>query len=238
MRILIGILISALLVGALIWFGWVWGHPIWNPTTSGSAAVPTLTEPDTPVTTPKSTETPSNTPKEASTPTAEQPATPVSQTAVVVKTIVPADEPTGVEFISLNYDETNGDPLIPGQTRLIASYLRFDTVTKKPVTITQKMLEGAITAIQSEASATDATTFEGSILKLNQRHAWLVWCSDARKVDPPSDVSVVHEEKLLAPETYGRVWIQIPFEDGVPPRVDDTWQGCNSEKGFWAVAVH
>ena len=80
MRILIGILISALLVGALIWFGWVWGHPIWNPTTSGSAAVPTLTEPDTPVTTPKSTETPSNTPKEASTPTAEQPATPVSQT--------------------------------------------------------------------------------------------------------------------------------------------------------------
>jgi hypothetical protein len=30
MRIIIGILIGVLLIGALVWPGWIWGHPVWD----------------------------------------------------------------------------------------------------------------------------------------------------------------------------------------------------------------
>jgi hypothetical protein len=140
--------------------------------------------------------------------------------------------PSVSAYVSLNYDETNGDPLTPGQSQLIALYLRI------PAPITQTQLETAVSQIQQEAAAANATTFQGSTLKLDQHQAWLVWCSDATQVDPPADVSLVHEITLLDPSTLGRVWIQVPFADGVPIRSDDTWKGCNSQTGFWAVAVH
>jgi len=147
----------------------------------------------------------------------EQPATPDDQQSAL--------------YVSLNYDETNGDPLTTGQMQLIARYLRI------PAPISQAALEAAISQIQQEAVAAHATTFQGQILTLDQRQAWFIWCSDARMVDPPSDVIVVQPTRP-APETFGSIWVQIPFAPGVPRRVDDTWRGCNSPSGFWAVAVH
>jgi hypothetical protein len=114
--------------------------------------------------------------------------------------------------------------------QLIARYLRI------AAPISQASLEAAISQIQQEAVAAHATTFQGQILTLDQHQAWLVWCSDGTQVDPPSDVSLVHEVTLLASNTLGRVWIQVPFAMGVPLRTDDTWKGCNPS--FWAVAVH
>lgn len=130
---------------------------------------------------------------------------------------------------SLNYDESNNDPLSVGQNQLIALYLRL------PAPIMQSDLENAISQIQQEAAAVNATVFEGSTLTLDQSVAWLVWCSDATFVDPPADVSLVHEITLLDSTTVGRVWVQVPFAEGVPLRSDDTWVGCNA---FWAVLVH
>lgn len=129
----------------------------------------------------------------------------------------------------LKYDETGGVVLAPGQKQLIALYLRL------PAPISQNALEGAVAKIQQEAAAAKAMVFEGLNLKLDQRQAWLVWCSNATAVDPPADVSLVHEVTLLDPATVGRVWIQVPFAEGVPLRTDDTWTGCSGD--FWAVAV-
>ena len=134
-------------------------------------------------------------------------------------------------FVSLNYDETNNDSNAVGQTQIIAQYLRI------PAPIGQTTLEAAISQIQHEAAAANATTFQGNTLTLDQNQAWLVWCSDATQVDPPADVSLIHEITLLAQNTIGRVWIQVPFASGVPLRTDDTWSGCNSPSGFWATAV-
>lgn len=146
-------------------------------------------------------------------------------------TLPPPAAPSGsTANTSLNYDETNADALVPGQSQLIAVYLRI------AAPITQGQLENAVSAIQQEAAAANATTFQGSSLTLDQHRAWLVWCSDSTNVDPPADVSLVHEITLLASNTLGRVWIQVPFADGVPLRSDDTWTGCNGT--FWAVAVH
>lgn len=150
-------------------------------------------------------------------------------------TVAPTQPSVAVQpnrFVVLNYDESNSDPLTPGQTQLIALYLRI------PAPISQASLEAAISQIQLEAAATNTTTLQGPFLKLDQNQAWLVWCSDATQVDPPADVSLVHEVTLLASNTLGRVWIQVPFAAGVPLRSDDTWIGCNSPSGFWAVAVH
>lgn len=130
---------------------------------------------------------------------------------------------------SLNYDETNSDPLPAGQSRLVAEYLRLESP------ISQQTLESAVAAIQQEAANVQAETYEGATLTLNQNQAWFVWCSNGTEVDPPADVSIIHEQSLLADGTVGQVWIQIPFADGVPLRSDDTWQGCES---FWAVKVH
>jgi len=199
-------------------------------TTMPILAEKTSTSTTTHTTAAKAEEKPAQQSAPTQTETASQPAAAPVIEPMASHPTAPAGQQS-VPYVSLNYDETNGDPLTTGQMQLIARYLRIAPP------ISQASLEAAISQIQQEAVATHATTLEGPILKLNQRHAWLVWCSDARKVDPPSDVSVVHEETLLAPETHGRVWIQIPFADGVPPRVDDTWKGC-TETGFWAVAVH
>lgn len=145
--------------------------------------------------------------------------------------ITPPAAPSGsTANASLNYDESNADALTPGQSQLIALYLRI------PAPITQSQLETAVSQIQQEAAAANATTFQGTTLTLNQNQAWLVWCSDATQVDPPADVSLVHEITLLAGDTRGRLYIQVPFAQGVPLRTDDTWTGCNGT--FWAVAVH
>lgn len=141
-----------------------------------------------------------------------------------------APGPAAVPAGSLKYDETGGVNLAPGQKQLIATYLRL------PAPISQAALEAPVAKIQAEAATAKATVFEGTTLTLDQRVAWLVWCSDATQVDPPADVSLVHEVSLLDPKTLGRVWIQVPFAQGVPLRSDDTWTGCNGQ--FWAVAVH
>ena len=111
----------------------------------------------------------------------------------------------------------------------VAEYLRLESP------ISQQTLESAVAAIQQEAANVQAETYEGATLTLNQNQAWFVWCSNGTEVDPPADVSIIHEQSLLADGTVGQVWIQIPFADGVPLRSDDTWQGCES---FWAVKVH
>ena len=128
---------------------------------------------------------------------------------------------------SLKYDETGGTALVPGQKQLIALYLRL------PAPISQAALEAAVAKIQQEAVAANATTFEGLTLKLDQKVAWLVWCSDATKVDPPADVSLVHEITLLAKATVGRVWIQVPFAEGVPLRSEYLTDVCK----IWATRL-
>lgn len=164
-------------------------------------------------------------------------AAPVSAAPPVSGPGAPASGPAAgpaaqVPAASLNYDETNADALTPEQTQLIALYLRI------LAPITQAQLESAVSQIQVEAAASSAVTFQGSTLTLDQNQAWLVWCSDATAVDPPADVSLVHEISLLDVNTLGRVWIQVPFATGVPLRTDDTWTGCNATAGFWAVKVH
>ena len=126
-----------------------------------------------------------------------QTSTPVAlaTTSAPASTAAPATVASG----SLKYDETGGTALVPGQKQLIALYLRL------PAPISQAALEAAVAKIQQEAVAANATTFEGLTLKLDQKVAWLVWCSDATKVDPPADVSLVHEITLLAKATVGRV---------------------------------
>lgn len=166
-------------------------------------------------------------PRSSAPPQAEETEVPVIEEA---PTEAPLAEP--LTQSSLNYDETNADALVPGQKQLIALYLRI------PAPISQTQLEYAVSQIQTEAVAANAVTFQNSTLTLDQHQAWLVWCSDATQVDPPADVSLVHEITLLATNTVGRVWIQVPFAQGVPLRTDDTWKGCNSPTGFWSVAVH
>lgn len=131
--------------------------------------------------------------------------------------------------VSLKYDETGGTELTPGQTTLIATYLRMTAP------IAQSNLEQAVGQIQQEAANAKAEVHEGTTLKLDQRVAWFVWCPNSTEVNPPADVSDILD-KLLANETLGKVWIQVPFAEGVPLRNDDTWQGCPGK--FWAVALH
>jgi hypothetical protein len=188
----------------------------------------------TPTDTPTATTTPTFTPTETPTPNAAAP----ESAAPDVQTMLAGSQPAApagqqsAPHVSLKYDETKNGLLTNGQTQLIARYLRIDAP------ISQASLEAAISKIQQEAAATQATTFEGPNLRLDQRQAWLVWCSDATRVNPPADISLIHEVTLLDPNTRGRVWIQVPFASGVPLRSDDTWEGCNSPTGFWAVAVH
>lgn len=151
------------------------------------------------------------------------PAAPAATSAPA--TTAPAAVPTG----SLKFDETGGMVLAPGQTKLIALYYRL------PAPITQAALENAVKQTQLEAKNAKAEVHQGKTLKLDQRKAWGVWCSNATKVDPPSDVSLVHELSLLAATTVGRFWVQVPFAEGVPLRNDDTWTDCQGE--FWATRL-
>jgi hypothetical protein len=136
-----------------------------------------------------------------------------------------------VTYTSLNYDETNSDPLTVGQNRLVAEYLREAMGAGG----TQAAMESAIMAIQIEAANAQASVFEGATLILDQHHAWLVWCSDASGADFPTDTSDVFDTLR---QGHGMVWIQVPFAPEVPLRSKDTFSGCNSPTGFWAVAVH
>lgn len=143
---------------------------------------------------------------------------------------VPTPVAPPAEVGSLNYDETNGDPLTPGQTRLIALYLR----DAEAVGTTQAAMEQAVSLIQQEAAAVNATVQQAASLTLDQRVAWFVWCSNASAADFPADVSDVFDK---LPQGPGRVWIQVPFAEGVPLRSKDTFSGCTGGD-FWAVRVH
>ena len=132
-------------------------------------------------------------------------------------------------FVSLKYDETDGENVATGQTRLIAFYLR----DAQAAGATQEAMEQAAAAIQQEADTVEASVFEGNTLQLDEHWAWLVWCSNADGVNPPADVSDVFD---MLPQGPARFWIQVPFAEGVPLRSDNTWTGCAD--GFWAVTVH
>lgn len=165
--------------------------------------------------------------------TCQQPAAPADPTAPPVDDGGNGGDPQGNpdgQVGSLNYDESNADPLTSGQTRLIALYLR----DAEAAGTTQAAMEAAIVAIQQEAAASNATVMQGSTLTLPQRVAWLVWCSNAQSVDYPADISDVFD---LLPQGPGRVWIQVPFAEGVPLRSKDTFSGCTGGD-FWAVRVH
>ncbi len=132
--------------------------------------------------------------------------------------------------LGLNFDETGGDALSLGQSQIAAAYLRIDAP------ISQGALEAAAASIQREAAAAGVPQFSSATLVLDQNVAWLVYCQNATVVDPPADVSLVHEVSLLAPGTTARFWIQVPFAEGVPLRSDDTWVGCDTN--FLAVSVY
>lgn len=138
--------------------------------------------------------------------------------------------PAASTYASLKYDETNGTALITGQSKLIALYIR-DAMGQNG---TQQAMEAAISNIQVEAQNTKATVFESSSLQLDQRQAWLVWCSNADTADFPTDTSDVMDKLRHGP---GRIWIQVPFAQGVPLRSKDSFSDCTGGK-FWAVAVH
>ena len=168
-------------------------------------------------------------PQPAATSTPAGPTSAPAATVVAPGPVASPAAPTG-SMVSLNYDETNSDPLTQGQKALVAAYLRL------PAPISQATLEAAVAKIQQEAAAAKASVLECQTLTLDQKVAWLVWCSDATRVDPPADVSLVHEVSLLDPKTVGRTWIQVPFAAGVPLRSDASWAGCPAK--FWAVRVH
>ncbi len=185
------------------------------------------------------TNTPTNTPTAAPTPTQAPTSTPVPPTATrvpptsaptaTITTTIAISPSTGI--VSLKYDETNGTALTPGQSRLIALYLR-----EAGAGPSQAEMEKAVAAIQLEAKNAGATVFQGSTLKLDQHHAWLVWTPNALNSEQPNDVSKVYSSLPLVaiPPTLGRVYIQVPFAEGVPLRTKDTWSGAE----YWAVAVH
>lgn len=139
----------------------------------------------------------------------------------------PAPAPVNTRA-SLNYDESNGDPLTSGQTALIATYLRISAP------ITQQQLESAVGKIQQEGAGAKAEVHEGQTLTLDDRWAWFVWCSNAANVHVPTDVSDTLA-KLYDASTMGHVWVQNNLDPKVPARSDNTWSGCDN---FWAVAVH
>ncbi len=146
----------------------------------------------------------------------------------VAPTVEPSPEVEAEKYVSLNYDESNGDALTPGQENIVAKYLR----DAEAAGVTQAAMETAIGFIQQEAARVGATVFEGKELTLDQHQAWLVWCSDATGANVPTDASVIFDQ---LPQGPGNAWIQIIFDQRVPVRGDNTFKGCNGT--FWAVAV-
>lgn len=174
--------------------------------------------------------------KAATLPTPTAPAATATPTPELAKATptAPAEQPAAIPvagpYISLNYDETNSDPLTPGQKNLVAVYLREAMRAGG----TQTAMETAIRSIQNEAQEVGATVKEGESLTLPRDHAWLVWCPNATNANVPPDVSDVfgtHQTGL------GKVWIVIPFAPGVPWPQNNTFTGCIGGK-FWSVAVH
>lgn len=173
---------------------------------------------------------PASTPATTGNPPVDPAKAPAKATPVPAPTPSPPPAAKASAIVALKYDETGGVKLVVGQSKLVAEYLRLESP------ISQSALESAVAQIQLEADKAKVTRHEGSTLTLAQDQAWLVWCSNATAVDPPADVSLVHELTLLAGDTFGRIWIQVPFAEDVPLRSDDTWSGCSAQ--FWAVAVH
>lgn len=164
-------------------------------------------------------------------PVAQQPA--AQQPAVSTPKVeqpAPAVPAAQTTYVSLNYDETNGDPLTPGQSQLIAIYLRVAMGSNG----TQTAMEAAISFIQNEAQVVHATVKEGDTLTLPRDHAWLVWCSNATQVNAPTDVSDVFGQLRTG---AGKVWIVVPFAAGVPWPSANTFSGCTGAR-FWSVAIH
>ncbi|MBI3577390.1 hypothetical protein HY086_05120 [Candidatus Gottesmanbacteria bacterium] len=149
--------------------------------------------------------------------------------ASVLPTAAPTAAPSmNIIVVSLKYDETGGIKLTPGQQKLVSQYLR-DAMAKGT---TQPAMESAVRSIQAEATSAKATVYTGNTLALNQLQAWMLWCPNAKEVDTPTDVSDVFNKLEAGP---GKIWIQVPFAEGVPLRTKNTWKGC--PEGFWAVAV-
>jgi hypothetical protein len=231
--IALGIVVAIVL--GIVLSGGRWVYVWWNTPTTPAAAPQTVM-----VLVPADTPTPIVI---VVTATAERPtATPIVVLATATAPAAPpaanppANPPNPVPAASapaasLKYDETGGVTLTTGQTRLVADYLREAMAASG----TQAAMEKAIASIQIEAANAKATTAQGKTLKLDQRVAWLVWCSDSTNADFPTDTSDVFDKIRQGP---GKVWIQVPFATGVPLRSKDTFSGCNAPSGFWAVRVH
>lgn len=157
------------------------------------------------------------------------PAVSASKVEQPTQQLATPEKPTQTAYVSLNYDETNGDPLTPGQSQLIAIYLRAAMGSNG----TQSAMEAAISSIQREAQAANATVREGNTFVPPRDHSWLVWCSNASGVTEPTDVSDVFGTHRTGP---GKVWVVVPFAAGVPLPTLNTFSNCGGS--FWAVAVH
>lgn len=128
----------------------------------------------------------------------------------------------------LKYDETNGISLPKGQTKLIALYLR-DAMAAEG---TQSAMEKAVSLIQKEAASVGAETGHGKTFTPDRSHAWLVWHSNANQVTQiPTDVSDVMGSHRKG---AGKVWIVVPFADGVPRPVKNTFS-CTEGEFYWAA---
>lgn len=177
------------------------------------------------------THTPATVTVQAAAPT-KAPTQAPQNTAVPAATAPAPEAPTTGPgaIVSLNYDETNGDPLTAGQTKLVALYLR-DAMGASG---TQTAMETAIAAIQREAATASATVKQGSSLTLPRSNAWLVWHSNADQVGKvPTDVSDVLGSLRTG---KGKIWIVVPFAAGVPWPTANTFEANDGQ--FWAVAVH
>jgi len=155
-------------------------------------------------------------------------ADPIDLTEVTPTTQAPQEnstKATQAEIVSLNYDESNSDPLPSGQDQLVAPLFRFG----QPVT--QAMLEKVVPIVQLMAKAVGAEVHEGENLHLDSYSAYFVW-TPGGCLNRPTDVSDVLDGNYT-PETSGRVWIQNVFNENVPERSDNIWN-CDA----WAVRVH
>ncbi len=133
---------------------------------------------------------------------------------------------------SLNYDESNNDPLPIGQDVLIGPMFRYADNAGNPRNATWEDFLRDIPIVQAIAQLVGAEVHEGSGLVLDSYKAWFVWAPNGKGCNTPSDVSDVLDGRY-ANDNAGRIWIQGIFDPQVPARSDNVWQ-CE----IWAVAVH
>jgi len=153
------------------------------------------------------------------------------------------DAPSAHELGYLVFDASGG-PLPEDQYEYPAVIINAAKACMAEATsrkAAQECSENAAIAIQTLAEAAGVPSVEGASLDaddLNPDKTYLLWNSNISYMTRFASDIVRHFEDAPGYNSWGELFTQQAFEDGVPDRTQNAWQTTEEGGSIWAVEVH